>query len=69
MAEGTHDIGPRMDAVVLPDMSWILIVVLWSGPFSVTMERFPNQGSCEAAKAWIQSKGAFSAVCLEDSKK
>jgi hypothetical protein len=51
-------------------MSWVLIVILWSGPNPIAMEHFPNQASCEAARKWIQSICPNSpAVCLEDSKK
>ena len=50
-------------------MSWVLIVILWSGPNPIAMERFPNKESCEAARKWIESKSPNVSVCLEDIKK
>ena len=50
-------------------MTWVLIVILWSGPNPIAMERFPNQASCQAALAWIQTKSPTYGACLEDARK
>ncbi len=50
-------------------MTWVLIVILWSGPNPIAMEHFPNQASCEAALKWIAAKSPAQGVCMEDAKK
>jgi len=40
-------------------MGWVLLVVLWSGPYErpiLTTQQFISQAACEDAQRWVREK-------------